>query len=304
LSKPSRRATRAADRSTGRTAGSFAGDRAAQRAGRRERARTGYYRRSFFSRYRNWIFGVGGVGAAAVIFGFLFLGATAKTYACSNIWNPSPTASPAAGATPQLGYLQPDMGRLHNATDNQRYTNCPPASGSHFNNPGVQGPIDPRVYGPDDFTEPQGWIHNLEHGALVLLYKCTGDACTDEGQARFKAFYQTFPNSPICNVPKGQQVGPGPVIARFEDMKWPYAALVWDRVLPLQTFDPEQILAFYKQWGERNNPEPACNRASPSPGASAAPSGFVVPSGAVVPSGSIGSASPAGTSPEPSTSPS
>jgi Protein of unknown function (DUF3105) len=299
LSKPSRRAARAADRSTGRVGGSFAGDPASPRAGRRERARTGYYRRSFFSRYRNWIFGIGGVAAAAILFAFLFLGATGKTYACSNIWDPKPTPSPAAGATPQLGYLQPDMGRLHNGTDHQRYTNCPPASGSHYNNPGVKGPIPPRVYGPDDFTEPQGWIHNLEHGALVLLYKCTGDACSDEGQARFNAFYQTFPNSPICNIPKGQQVGPGPVIARFDDMNWPYAALVWDRVLPLQTFDPEQILAFYKQWGERNNPEPACNRASPSPGASGSPAA----SGSVAP-GSVAPSDSAGVSPEASSTPS
>jgi hypothetical protein len=298
LSKPSRRAARAADRST-RTGGSFAGDPTSVRAGRRERARTGYYRRSFFSRYRNWIVGVGGIAAAAVLFGFLFLGATSKTYACSNLWDPKPTASPSAGATPEIGYLQPDMGRLHNATDKQRYTNCPPASGPHYAaQPGVTGPIEPRVYGPDDFTEPQGWIHNMEHGALVLLYKCTGDACTDEGQARFKAFYQTFPNSPICNVPKGQQVGPGPVIARFDDMKWPYAALVWDRVLPLQTFDTEQILAFYKQWGERNNPEPACSRASPSPGGSAAPSGSVAPSGSA-----SGSAAPSASA-EASASPS
>jgi hypothetical protein len=304
LSKPSRRAARAADRSTGRVGGSFAGDPESRRAGRRERVRTGYYRRSFFSRYRNWIFGIGGIAAAALLFGFLFLGATAKTYACSNIWEPKPTPSPAAGATPELGYIQPDMGRLHNATDHQRYTNCPPASGSHYNNPGVQGPIDPNVYGPDDFTQPQGWVHNLEHGALVLLYRCEGDACSDAGQQRLKDFYQSFPSSPVCNVRPGVI---GPVVARFDEMKWPYAAIVWDRVLPLQTLDTEQVLAFFRQWGEKTNPEPQCSQASPSPGGSAAPSGSVSPSASVAPSGSAapsGAASPAAASPEPSASPS
>jgi hypothetical protein len=294
LSKPSRRASRAADRSTGRAAaasrtasGSYAGDRSSPRAGRRERPRTGYYRRSPLDRYRGLIFGVGGLAVVAIAAAFFFLGATGKTYACSQIWQPAPTASPAAGATPQLGYLQPDMGHLHDATSSQRYTYCPPASGSHYNNPGVTGPINPRVYGPDDSTEPQGWIHNLEHGALVLLYKCNvSDACTDAGQARLKDFYQSFPNSPICNVPKGQLFGPGPVITRFDDMAWPYAAIVWDRVLPLESFDAQQIVAFYQQWGERNNPEPACNRASPSPGASASPGASSAPSGSVAPSGS------------------
>jgi hypothetical protein len=270
LSKPSRRATRAADRSTGR-AGSYAGDPTSPRAGRRERPRTGYYRQSFFTRYRNWIVGIGGVAAAAVLFGFLFIGATSKTYACSNIWDPTTTAtpSPSAGATPELGYLQPDMGRLHNATDRQRYTNCPPASGPHFNVAG-QGPIEPRVYGPDDLAEPQGWIHNLEHGALVLLYRCDGDACSDAGQQRLKDFFRGFPPSPVCNARAGAI---GPVIARFDEMKWPYAALVWDRVLPLQTLDSDQILAFFRQWGEKTNPEPQCSPASPSPSGSLAPSG-------------------------------
>ena len=302
MSKPSRRATRAADRSTGRGGGSFATDPASRRAGRRERARTGYYRQSFFSRYRNWIFGIGGIAAVALLFGFLFLGATAKTYACSNIWNPAPTASPAAGATPQIGYLQPDMGRLHNATDHQRYTNCPPASGSHYNNPTVQGPIAPRLYGPDDFTEPQGWIHNLEHGALVVLYECDGDACTDAGQQRLQDLFRSVPNSPICNLPPGQQYGPGPVIARFDEMAWPYAAMVWDRVLPLQTLDTAQILAFYQQWGDKTDPEKVgCPTPSSSPGASAAPSGSLAPSGSVKPSGSAPTTSGA---PEPSSSPS
>ena len=298
MSKPSRRAARAADRSTGRAGGSFAGDPASRRAGRRDRARTGYYRRSFFSRYRNWIFGVGGIAAVAILFGFLFLGATAKTYACSFVWDPAPTASPSAGATPQLGYLQPDMGRLHNATDHQRYTNCPPASGSHYFAQGL-GPIEAHVYGPDDFAEPQGWVHNLEHGALVLLYRCDGDACSDAGQQRLKDFFQSFPASPVCKLRAGVI---GPVVARFDDMKWPYAALVWDRVLPLQSFDSAQILAFWQQWGEKTNPEPQCSTASPSPGGSAAPSGSPGSSGSVAPSGSA--APPASAPTESSASPS
>ncbi len=38
-------------------------------------------------------------------------------------------------------------------------------------------------------------------------------------------------------------------------MKTPFAALVWDRVLPLQDLDRAAILAFYQQWGEQLNPE-------------------------------------------------
>ncbi len=55
---------------------------------------------------------------------------------------------------------------------NQHYAYCPPASGPHYNNPGIDGPIPAKFYGPDDGTRPEGWIHNLEHGAVVILYNC------------------------------------------------------------------------------------------------------------------------------------
>ena len=232
------------------------------------------------------------------MFAFVFLGSTQKTYSCSTIWNPAPTASPAPGETPQLGYLQNDMGRQHDATSSQRYTLCPPASGSHYNLAG-KGPIQPRVYGPDDFTEPQGWIHNLEHGALVILYRCEGDACSDAGQQRLKDVFSSIPNSPICNTPPGGAYGPGPVITRFDEMAWPYAAIVWDRVLPLQTLDKNLVLDFYRQWGDRTDPEPVpgCRTPGASPGAS----GSAAPPASVAPSGSAGP-SPAST--EASASPS
>jgi hypothetical protein len=235
----------------------------------------------------------------AALFGFIFLGATAKTYACSEIWNPNPTASPSPGTTPQLGYLQNDMGRQHDATNSQRYTFCPPASGSHFAGGIGPGPIQPRVYGPDDDAKPQSWIHNLEHGALVILYRCDGDACTDAGQARMQQYFQGFGTSPRCQLPPRQI---GPLFARFDEMAWPYAAIVWDRVLPLQSFDTNLINQFWQQWGEVNNPEKfgACANpsASPSAGSSVAPS--VGASGSVTPSGSVGPNSSAEASPSPS----
>jgi hypothetical protein len=236
------------------------------------------------------------VVAAAV--GFLLLSGTQKAYACSIEWEPSPTASPAPGATPRLGYVVPDLGRSHVAAGTVvRYTICPPASGQHYN-AAAAGPIQPKVYGPDDEALPEGWIHNLEHGALVVLYRCPGDACTDAGQTAFKQFFATFPASPICGIPPARL---SPVIARFDDMKFPIAAIVWDVILPLQTFDQAQILAFFNQQAERTNPEQQCALPSASP-APAAPSASPEPSGSVAPLGSAapsGSAAPVG-SPGPS----
>jgi Protein of unknown function (DUF3105) len=237
------------------------------RAGRRPRVRASY-EPSTFERYRGLIIGIAAVAAIVVVGGFVFLSASAPAYACSNLFDPAPTASPAPGASPQPGYPQPDMGRLHVATGSEvTYTYCPPASGNHYNAAAV-GPIAPRFYSVNDKTVPEGWIHNLEHGGMVLLYRGDGPGATPDGQAQLKAFFASFPPSPVCGFAAGTQFSP--VIAEFNDMKTPFAALVWGRALPLQTFDAAAILQFNATYAERTNPESFC--ASPTPIPTASPS--------------------------------
>jgi hypothetical protein len=188
------------------------------------------------------------------------------------------------------------MGRQHAAVgDKVTYTYCAPASGSHYNRPGTAGPIPARVYGPGDNVLPQGWIHNLEHGGIVILYRGDSVGATPDGQAQLRALYDTFPNSPVCDIPKGTLA---PVIARFDQMSSPLQAIVWGRVLFLDTIDQAQILAFYEQWGERTNPEKQCAAPSASPATSAAPSGSVAPSASTPPS--VAPSSPAAPSIVPS----
>ena len=256
------------------------------RHGRRERQRTAY-KPSFMERYRTAIVAVAAVLGVALLSVFVFFSASQLAYACSTIWTPAPTPSPAPGATPLLGYVQPDMGNSHIAVgDKVTYAYCAPASGTH-NNASGRGPIPARVYAPGDSVIPGGWIHNLEHGALVILYQGTSAGATPEGQAAFKAFYDSFPNSPRCGLQKGQL---GPVIARFDQMSAPFEAIIWDRVLPLQTFDQAQILAFFNQSGERTNPEDQCPSVprttvtqSAQPGASGSPATSPAPSTSTAP---------------------
>jgi hypothetical protein len=244
------------------------------RKGRRNRSATrlsaATARPSFFERYRSLIFGAAAVGAIALVGGFVFLGATSPSYACTIEWEPDATPPPAAGASPRLGYIQPDMGRLHDVRSPQHYTYCPPASGTHHNIRGV-GPILAGAYGPDDRTEPQGWIHNLEHGSLVVLYRCReGDeGCGDAAQAQLNDLWRDFPPSPICGLPRGAV---GPVFTRFDDMAYPYAALVWNRVLPLESLDIDTIMKFFETEGERTHPEKSCPVPTPSPAGSPAAS--------------------------------
>ena len=249
------------------------------RVGRRERART-VRKVSFFERYRRLIVGVT-VAAVVALVGFgLFSAATTPTFACSNLWEPTPTASPGPNASAQPGYSQPDMGNEHVSTGTKvTYTYCPPASGRHYNQSGA-GPITARVYGPQDTVGPTGWVHNLEHGGVVILYRTDGEGATEAGQTALRELFDGYPPSPVCGFEPGTN---GPLIAPFDDMSWPFAALVWGRVLPLETLDRDAIVAFDQAFGERTNPEKFCEpsaapSASASAGASSAPAASAAPS--------------------------
>ncbi len=260
-----------------------AGSTAGSRAGRRERART-YREPSFFERYRNAIIGVAAVAAVAVVGAFLFFSSTAAAFTCSTEFNPSPTPTVSPGSSERLGFVEDYMGATHQAGPPFIYTYCPPASGNHYSAQGL-GPIQPRVYKPGDKVGPPNWVHNLEHGAMVVLYRSDSPGATSDGQAAFKQFYDTFPPSPICKVPVGVI---SPVIAAFDQMPHPYAALVWGRVLYLDSWDPSLVLRFYATESERLDangvmvapPEKLYCNVSPSPsaGGSAAPAGSAGPS--------------------------
>jgi len=262
------------------------GPRGSERAGRRDRARP-TAQPAFVQRYRPLLLVAAILAVLAVVGAGVISSATTKAYECSNIWQPSPTPSPREGASPQPGYVQPDMGQGHVPVGTKiTYTYCPPASGRHYQQPPI-APVPARVYGPDDSVIPQQWIHNLEHGGLVILYK---GAAVDE--AALQAAFDAIPPSPVCGFEPGGQ-SPGPVIARFDDMAWPFAVLVWGRVLPVETLDQQAILDFYAIWGEKTNPEQLCAPPSAAPSSSAVPSTSPAPSASAAPSQSIApSASP------------
>ncbi len=234
------------------------------RSGRRETDRPHPYERTRMERLRTPLLALLVVLLAGGGLVFVFASAAAPTYACTSI---DAVASPAAG---ELGQVQPDMGQGHvQAGDKITYPVCPPASGKHLNKLGY-GPLTPKVYGPDDGSIPNGWVHNLEHGGLVLLYSCTKGACDDKAIAELRAFSSGFPASAVCGIPAGAV---GPVIARFEDMPTRFAALIWDRALYLDTLDPAKISEFYTRYAERLDragkwiapPEPQCAAPAPSP---------------------------------------
>ncbi|HSL97796.1 MAG TPA: DUF3105 domain-containing protein [Candidatus Deferrimicrobiaceae bacterium] len=242
----------------------------------------------FIRRYRTRLLWLGAAGVFAVLAFMAYLNLTSPAYGCTIVWEPTPApaasgpaGSAAPGGTappPVVGYVQPDMGHDHvGAGSFAKYLYCPPASGRHYFGTGI-GPIRAEVYGPEERVIPQNWIHNLEHGSLVLLYRCPGEACEPTGQATLQQLYADWPNSPICGFARGEPNGLGsPVIARFDDMAWPYAVLVWGIVLPLESFDRAAILDFYEAYAERFNPEPFCPAPTPTPGPTGSPEATASP---------------------------
>jgi hypothetical protein len=275
------------------------------RAGRRERTRLAP-RQSFLERYRSAIVTVAAVAIVAIAVGFVFLGSTQPAYACTNIFNPSPTPPLTPGSSTRLGFFEEDMGNTHVTSAGQTYLWCPPASGNHFNASGL-GPIQPRVYKPDDKVGPTNWIHNLEHGGLVVLYRNDSPGATSAGQQAFRDFAAALPPSSICKVATGVI---SPVVARFDDMPHPYAALVWDRVFYLDTWDPALVNQFYLTEAERLDsegvlvapPEKVACQGSPTP--SVDPSASLVPSAAASVAPSPAPSVAPSASPEPSAAPS
>jgi hypothetical protein len=293
--------------STGADATGGAGTRrptgTAARAGRRERVRL-HAEPTFLERYRSLLIGVAAVAVLAVVVGVVFIGATQPVVACASTFDPSPTPAVSPGSSTRLGFPEEDMGHSHTVSRPQRYLFCPPASGNHINASG-QGPIAPRVYKPGDNVGPPNWIHNLEHGGLVVLYRGDSPGATSAGLQAFQDFYNTFPASPICKIPAYQV---SPVIARFDAMPHPYALLVWDRVLYMDTWDPALALRFYSEEDERLDkdgaliqpPEDAFGCGATLKSAAPSAAGSPEPSGAP----SAGSSTPPSAAPSASPEPS
>jgi hypothetical protein len=241
------------------------------RAGRRNKDRPPRDELSTLERLRTPVLALVVIGALVGIGLFVFTSATAPAYACTSI---DTVRTPAQG---EVGQVQPDMGNGHVAAgDRITYAVCPPASGKHVSQDGF-GPLQPKVYGPDEQGAPNGWVHNLEHGGLVLLYSCDKGACDTTALGALAQFADGFPPSAICHTPAGVV---GPVVARFEQMPTRYAALVWDRVAYFDTLDDRQVYAFYLAYGEKVSadgtwiapPEPQCTAPSPTPATTTATS--------------------------------
>jgi hypothetical protein len=115
------------------------------------------------------------------------------------------------------------------------YLTQPPSSGNHY---GTWA-----AYGRYEFPLPRGfWVHNLEHGAVVITYNCP-DGCAAE-LAEARAWFDALPVDPSCpaqvTVPRAI-LTPDPLL----DVRW--AASAWGQTLRAECFDKGAFSAFYSE---------------------------------------------------------
>jgi hypothetical protein len=118
------------------------------------------------------------------------------------------------------------------------YRTRPPTAGAHY-------PTAFPRYGVLEEPVASGyWVHNLEHGAIVLLYNCPED-CPDL-VAQLQAFYASLPAN--HNLRTGQA---RLLAVPYADMDHRIAAIGWWRLLELDAFDDYQIRDFYQKHVDR-----------------------------------------------------
>ena len=191
------------------------------------------------------LIGLAALIAVAVAATFVAIGSssTDKRYTCDEIM-PAPT-----GSVPPEGIEMPNQGNTHvSPSTSIEYAMCPPTSGNHYNAAGA-GPLRPGFYGPNDLARPGGWVHNLEHGYIVALYKGEPDQATIDALRRFVEVAPSTPTAEACGYRAKV------IVARFDDMSTPFAVLAWDHILPMASWDESAALAFAQHWVEVAGPE-------------------------------------------------
>ena len=130
---------------------------------------------------------IGAIAAAAVVVGgiiWLVVSLARQQPDQAQAANPNVTAEeitvPSEGAT----HLQ--FGQK--AT----YQHYPPSSGSHWNQQGI-APTAWGYYG--DALPPEVYVHNLEHGGIVLLI---GESASTEAEAELRAGFDAIPGDDEC----------------------------------------------------------------------------------------------------------
>jgi hypothetical protein len=182
------------------------------------------------------------IGAAVLVFVCLACGLLVSAFGALYFFTAdriSETAPPGellsgAGPTPTLfaEELEIPIEGFQHAPDGAEitYEHYPPSSGTHYRFAAAWG-----VY--DEPVSEGMFVHNLEHGGIVILYNCPADCSELEQQLR--DFYANAPPEDQFNQVKI-------LITPYErELPTPIVALAWGHQLNLNRFDEARLLEWY-----------------------------------------------------------
>jgi hypothetical protein len=141
------------------------------------------------------------------------------------------------------------------------YQTLPPSSGNHYP---IWG-----AYKTYTLPLPEGyWVHDLEHGAVVLTYQCDDAGCADEVAAAQQVM-DDVADDPICS---GTGVNHRLVMTPDPRLDVRFAASAWGWTLRADCFDPVAFGAFIDaHYGQ--GPEAICSNGADPVGTAGAPAG-------------------------------
>ena len=141
----------------------------------------------------------------------------------------------AAPAQDGPGRKLPDRGQEHVPQGTKiTYQEYPPSSGKHWP---VWAPWG--IY--RDAVPEEVFVHNLEHGGIVILYNCA-TPCPDLVR-QLDETWAALPKSKFGHVKV--VVSPNPRV------KGRLALLAWTRIDDLDRFDRDRILRFVQAWQDK-----------------------------------------------------
>jgi len=172
-----------------------------------------------------------------IIVGVLAAAALAISITALYLYNSTPRHLTFQPAAQDVGQVVPDEGRQHVQAGTQvTYQHQPPTSGSHYSQAGI-APVAWQTIGT---LQPEVWVHNLEHGGVVVLYNCPSGC--DDLQKQLTTYVNSI-------------VPPEPQYGEYKVIMSPYsegmgthkvALLAWDRIEFLDGYDQANITTFYE----------------------------------------------------------
>jgi hypothetical protein len=113
------------------------------------------------------------------------------------------------------------------------YSHRPPSSGVHYGT--LPQPQEYRMW--DTPLTPGRWVHMLEHGAVVVLYR--PDLCDNACVQQLGEFYDSAPRSSLVGIRHL-------AITPYQDMDDAVAVVAWGYVDEMDQLDKDRIMADFK----------------------------------------------------------